>query len=223
MQAIERRFSFNLKLAAAVLLTAAADFLFYDREPGSTLGLFAVLWIIGLAAAVPAIRKQRAARIALALALAPALSLADYPNPLGWLLFWTALFSAAILSRREFHDAAQHGLRLFMQGAIGWIAPARDVLRLIRLPRPHLRSSVLRGAATLAVPLVGGAIFIALFASANPMVERLLPDFKLPPLDIAFLVFTALAFTLVWTALEPSRFAINRRFGMGKTCRVCRV
>src|SRR5689334_23625492 len=94
MQAIARRFSFNLKLIAAVLLTAAADFLFFRKEPGSTLGLFALLWIVGLAVAMPAIRKQRAARIALALALAPALTLADYPNGLSWLLFCTALASA---------------------------------------------------------------------------------------------------------------------------------
>jgi hypothetical protein len=217
MPAIERRrFSFGVKLVAAVLLTAAADFLFYDKEPGSTLGLFALLWIMGLALAVPAIRGSRSAPIALALSLAPALTLIDYPNPLSWLLFWAALSSAAILSRREFHDAAQHGLRLFLQGAIGWIAPARDALRLLRLPRPHLRSSLLRALATLAVPLAGGTIFIALFARANPLVERLLPDFVLPRLNIPFLVFTALAFTLVWTAFRPSRLPVNRRFGMAK-------
>jgi hypothetical protein len=166
--------------------------------------------------AVPVIRKTRAARIALALALAPALTLTDYPNGLSWLLFCTALGSAAILSRREFHDAAQHALRLVMLGVMGLIAPVRDALRLIRLPRPHLRSSLLRACATLAVPLVGAAIFIALFANANPLVERLLPDFALPSLDIPFLIFSALAFTLVWAGFRPSRFAINRRFGLGK-------
>ena len=216
MQAITRRFSFNLKLIDAVLLTAAADLLFFRKEPGSTLGLFALLWIAGLAFAVPAIRKQPAARIALALALAPALTLADYPNGLSWLLFCAALASATILSRREFHDAAQHALRLVMLGVAGLLGPARDMLRLIRLPRPRLRSSLLRAAATLALPLMGGAIFTSLFATANPLVERLLPDFALPSLDIPFFVFTALAFTLVWAAFRPSRFAIDRRFGLGK-------
>jgi hypothetical protein len=216
VQNIERRFSFILKLAAAALLTAAADLLFFRKEPGSTLGLFALLWTLGLAVAVPAVRKQHAARIALALAMGPALVLVDQPSPLSWVLFWTALSSAVILSGREFHDAAEHALRLVVQGAVGWLMPLHDMMRLMRLPKPQLRSSLLKVAAALAVPLAGGAIFIALFANANPLVERLLPELMLPELDIPFILFTAAAFAWLWAAFRPNRFAVNRRFGIGK-------
>jgi hypothetical protein len=212
----ERRLSFILKLIIAGLLTAAADFLFYKKEPGSTLGVFAFLWILGLAAGVPAIRKQGAARLALALAALPALALMDYPNPLSWALFWTALFSAVILSRHPFHDAAQHLSRLFLQGAVGWLAPLRDAMRLMRLPRPRLRNSLLRILATLAVPLAGAAIFTALFASANPLVERLLPKLAFPELDFLLILFSAAAFVLVWTAFRPIRFTVHHRFGIAR-------
>jgi hypothetical protein len=208
--------SFILKAIIAGLLTPLADILFYDKEPGSTLGLFALLWTLGLAAAVPAIRKQRAARLALMLAALPALTLVDYPNPLSWVLFWTALFSAVILSRQNFHDAAQHLSRLFLQGAIGWLAPLRDAMRLMRLPRPRLRNSLLRILATLAVPLAGAAIFIALFASANPLVEQLLPKLTFPDLDVFLILFTGAVFVVVWTAFRPIRVTVNRRFGIAK-------
>lgn len=216
MPTTERRLSFILKLIIAALLTAVADFLFYKKEPGSTLGLFALLWILGLAAGVPAIRKRGAARLALVLAALPALGLMDYPNPLSWVLFWIALFSAVVLSRHQFHDAAQHLSRLFLQGAVGWLAPLRDVRRLMQLPRPLLRNSLLRILATMALPLTGAIIFIALFARANPLVERLLPKLTFPELDVLLILFTGAAFVVVWTAFRPIRFTVHHRFGIAR-------
>lgn len=216
MPGTDRRFSFILKLVVVALLTAAADFLFYGKAPGSTLGLFALAWIAAIAIAVPATRRKGASRIALLLAIAPALVLADDPGWIDWILFWGALSSATLLARQDFHDAAQHLLRLFLQAVTGWFAPVRDALRLLRVPRPHLRGSLLATAAALIVPLAGGAVFIALFAKANPLVEQLIPTLTFPDIDLVNTGFILLLFAGLWPAFRPVRISVRTPLGTGK-------
>ena len=198
-----RRRSFARKIAAAGALAALADRLFYGQEPGWTLGAFALVWVAVLPCAVPALRRPLPAAV-LGLAAALGLVLVDDPNPLAWLLFWTAIASAALLPRRRFDDALRWAMRLIASGFIGLAAPLRDLLLLRRRrARRTLRSKSLL--ALLALPLLGGSVFLALFTAANPLIEQALAAVELPGVwsFAGHLVFSALVLLAVWSSLRP--------------------
>ncbi len=203
------RLSFSIKILIALFLVALADFLFFYKMPGSTLGLFALAWTGAVLAATPAIRKRRDAVIALACAAIMALALVDDRNLLALALFWCALAAAVLLQRCQFQDALQLVQLLTVQGMASCFAPLRDIFHVARLPRPHFRSSLLSLIATLALPLAGAVIFITLFANANPLIARNLPDFAFPVLDersVERFLFWIVALALIWPSLRPSRW-----------------
>lgn len=204
------RFTFGLKILAALSLVALADILFFFKTPGSTIGLFALAWTGAALVATPAIRKRREALIALCCAAVLALVLADDPSLLGWGLFWGALSAAVLLRRCQFRNAWQFAQRLAIQAMTSLFLPLLDLSRLVHLPRPNLRRSVLSLMGVLALPVAGTLVFIALFATANPLIARSLPDLQFPSLDgmslLRFLFWMA-AFALVWPSLRPSRWA----------------
>jgi hypothetical protein len=213
------RFSFRLKLAGAAGLALLADVLFFEKEPGSTLGVFALAWTVAVVLCVPGVRKNTPAMIAQAAAAALGMALFDRPGPLTALLFWMALSSSVLLARTTFQDALQLCLRLAAQGFLGLGKAIGDGMHVLRLPRPDFRGSLRMGITALALPLVGGGIFIALFASANPIIEKYLPDLSmfLPSWDvIVHGFFCTLVFVCVWPSMRPSRAAIGIRFTSAK-------
>jgi len=213
------RFSFRLKLAGAAGLALLADALFFEKEPGSTLGLFALVWTVVVALCVPGVRRNKPAMIAQAVAAALSMALFDRPGPLAALLFWIALSSSVLLAQTRFQDAVQLCLRLGAQGFLGLGKTVRDTMHVLRLPRPTFRSSLRTGIAALVLPLIGGGIFIALFASANPIIERALPDLSFFAVDwdlIAHGIFCALVFIVIWPSLRPNRTAIGMKFKAAK-------
>lgn len=195
------RLSFRRKVAAALLLLALADQLFYGHEPGASLGFFALAWNAALALTVPAVRHG-AAPVALAAAALCGLLLVDDPSPLAWALFWTALASAALLTRARFDDAARWALRLLAHALVGPARPLVDALRLLRL---RARTGVRAALATVAPPVVGGAVFIALFAGANPLIESALYRLEPPSLGQAIVraLFWAAVLVAVWPSFRP--------------------
>jgi hypothetical protein len=202
------RFSFVRKLLAAAVLVGAADLLLYGMDPGSTLGAFALLWVLVLAISRSSIR-QRQARLALAGAAGMALVLFDDPSLLGWAMFWMALTLAALLPRHPFDDAFSWARRLVVHGLVGLIRPARDLALLLKL-RPGDGRLTLRSAiALLLLPVVGSIVFVALFAQANPLIGSALSRVKLPGfwLGLSHLLFWTAALLVVWPSLRPHRLA----------------
>jgi hypothetical protein len=55
----------------------------------------------------------------------------------------------------------------------------------------------------LALPVVGGGVFLGLFAMANPVIGQILSAITLPALDIARALFWIAALIGVWTFLRP--------------------
>jgi hypothetical protein len=199
--------SFLRKLALALVLIVLGDALFFFRSAGSTVGVFALAWAAGLICTIPAIRRERSALVALAAAGLFGMALIDHPSLPGGMGFWVALSSATFLARRRFDDAAQHLLRVLVHGATGFLLPIRDALHLRRVPAAGRRWSVGETALTLALPLVGSAIFIALFASANPLIEAVIGGVRLPSLGehpILHITFWVGALALVWPSLRPA-------------------
>jgi hypothetical protein len=199
------RFSFLIKIGVTALLAAAFDWLFPDEPGGVCIGLFALAWLLGLILARPDVRRPRlGTAIALALAAIFCLSLAYDPGPLAWILFWAALSIGALLPRTAgFNDAWRWTVRLALHGLTGIAKPIVDLVHLLAVRPRGKRLTARSVAALLGLPLVGTAIFTALFASANPVIADVLDQIQLP--SIGEVVKWGIATFLVWPALRPHR------------------
>lgn len=199
-------FSFWAKAAGAVALVAAADLVFYDHRLGAAVGGFALLCALVTAGLSPALRRNRAALFALAAAVLLAAAMIDRPTLVGWLLFWIALTSAVLLPRSSL-PASMVGWarRLALHGILSMAAPLRDWLALKRLRggegRPGWRTLL----SVAVLPLGGGAVFLALFAAANPIIGDALARLRLPSLDLPRAVFWLFCAVVAWATLRPPR------------------
>jgi hypothetical protein len=192
--------SFWIKVALALALVAAADALLFEQRPGLGLGLFALACVTAL----PTVRTSRAAWPALAIAAVLAAIQVERPTLVGALLFVLALAVAALAPRaaaRE--DTWRWAQRLIMAGLKSLIGPLLDLKRILKV---RARSRPLKVTAVLLaafLPVFGGAIFLWLFASANPLISEVLATLALPELDVGRAVFWAFVALPVWALLRP--------------------
>jgi hypothetical protein len=207
------RFRFWAKVGAAAALVVLGDRLFYvGGGLGSAIGMFAMAWAVATLLLQPAMRRDRRAIAAFVLAAGYAAVLYDDPSLLAWSLFWVALAIATLLPRTgAFDNAWRWADRLLVHGATGLFGPLLDIRRLARLRpqsgRPGLRSSF----PVLALPLIGSAVFIALFAVANPLIGDALAAIKLPSLDQISIIRTGLwliLLLLVWSSFRPRKIRV---------------
>lgn len=198
--------SLRVKIAGLFALLSVADGLFFVRNgAGSGLGAFALACIAVLAIARPAIGRNGHAVVASLLAAGFGLILLDDGDPLALLLFAGAFASAALLPRTRFVDAGTWALRLIAHGATTPFAIPLDLGRLGRLPRAK-RGGLRAAIPLLALPVAGGAVFLALFAQANPLIADALSAFSLPPLDestFARVALWGILAVLLWSAFRP--------------------
>jgi hypothetical protein len=205
MRAKSPRFSFLLKIGVAIVLVVAFDWLFPQSVEGACVGLFALAWLLGVILARPALRHPRlAAATAIALAAIFCVALVYDPGPLAVLLFLCALSIATLLPRTaRFDDAWRWAIRLLLHGMTGAVGPIRDLLRLLAV-RPRGKRQTLKSlGGMLALPLLGTAIFTALFASANPVIADALSRLQLP--SLGKVIEWTFATFLVWPMLRPHR------------------
>jgi hypothetical protein len=213
-----RDLSFALKVGAALALAIVADLLFWGHRIGWTLGAFALLLTLAATALHPDARRDVKAGWALVAATVLAIVLAWAPNLLGWLLFWAMLSLAVLLPRAaRFDDAWRWSQRLVAQAVVGMLGPWLD-LRRARKAERTTRSWAWRGIVPLlALPVVGVAIFLALFAAANPVIASALSGLHLPAFSADLFwraVFWLMVLTLAWGLLRPRR---RRALPVGKT------
>jgi hypothetical protein len=195
------RFSFLCKSAIMVALVVLFDRLFSDGFSGARIGAFAGAWLVGLALGRNDIRRSRRARYSLAVAALFVGALFDDPGPLAWALFWCALSVAALLPKAgRFDDAWHWGARLAIHAVAGIGKPFSD-LRRFGWPKRSKRLHSGAVMAMLALPLLGGAMFVALFAAANPLIAQALAAIRLPSLwQILLWILVVIG---VWPALRP--------------------
>ena len=202
------RFSFWLKALAACGLVALADGFFFGEGFGATLGVFALSWLALTAILQPAIRRDRLALVGVLAASLFGFILIDHPGLIGWVLFWIAITIAAISPRSAgLNDAWAWTRRVLTHSLVSISGPALD-MQLLRRVTPPGKTSWRSVLAMAALPLGGGAVFLALFASANPIIAAVLSGVRFPQITFLWVLrglFWVVAFIAVWATLRPSR------------------
>jgi hypothetical protein len=186
-----------VKLAIALGLAALADFLFYDQRIGISLSLFATALLAGsVLAHLGGIDRRRilTAAIVLLIALLPAVEELDASS-----LFFVVVglgASVAILTNPDFSRLAD-AFRAFLDLYV--IGPFRLVGDVIRMTKVRALAT---GFTLWVVPIVFGLIFLYLFASANPLIERWIRELDLADIlshiNLSRTLFWAFALSMVW-------------------------
>jgi hypothetical protein len=201
-----------LKVGLAAALVVAADLLLFEREIGLNLGLISLGLLAAAALTNRAIWRTRLSVFAFCAALFFAVLQIERATLLGWLLFAVSLGVMVLAPRAPaVQDAAQWALRLIAGALKGLIGPWFDVRQVIaaRGRRRTLKLEALAVAAAL--PVVGGAIFLTLFAQANPLIAQGLTGLRLPPFDPARGILCSVVAAVAWTALRPRGVVWKRR------------
>ena len=202
--------SLLLKLALAALLVLLGDVVFWQWQQAlGVQGLFMLGLCAALLVARPAVRKDRRALIALGLAALYALAQLWDPSPLAFALFWIAIGMATLLPATARFDDGWHWLqRLVAHGFKALFGPLIDLIILgkVRRKRPTGPLGLRRAIPLLALPLMGGAVFVALFTQANPVIAALVDWLRLPAFDWTLLprmLLWDLFALLGWGVLRP--------------------
>jgi hypothetical protein len=196
-----------IKVTAALAVVLIAQTVFHqDSEIGGVLGLLALAAVVALVLARPIVLRDKGARIGTVAAAGYALVLVDDPNPLALLLFAIALSLATLLPQRRFDHALLWVPRLVWHGLTALVRPWRDIAWAKAAQRRHGGSGGIGGlAAILALPIVGGALFLTLFANANPLIGKVFADIALPDLGTVIwrVLLGGIVFTAIWGTLRP--------------------
>ncbi|MGO4410702.1 MULTISPECIES: DUF4153 domain-containing protein [unclassified Brevundimonas] len=201
------RSSYWLKVGIGLLLGGAADAMFFMQRPGATLGLFALLWLAAAALFRKGWVRDRRGLLAAASAAGLAGVMIDRPSLLAWVLFGLALMIAVQSARvRGGEDVWRWAQRLIVQVVVAVAGPWIDLIRLNRTNRRRQAFSLPGVVRLLILPVLGGAVFLALFASANPVIGDLAARLRLPPLSentVARVIFWGVVLIAVAGFLRP--------------------
>lgn len=187
----------SVRLVAAIVLAGLADWLFYDENAGISFVIFAIaLASISLMTNLETVdrRKLPLAAIILIAGLVPAIE--DYSTiSLGFALL-TMGVAAAMLTNHGFDSLADRVSALRELYIFGPFRLIRDGIGALNLP------GISSGIAVWVVPALMSCIFLALFASANPVIERWLSAANLAKLtenlSLSRILFWLLALSLIW-------------------------
>jgi Domain of unknown function (DUF4173) len=204
------RGGFWRKAFFAALLVILADVLLFESGYGSVLGIFALAWGALSFAAHRSSWNKPWSLVAFALAALLGGILTYDPSFLGWVLFCTMLAVAVLLPQIEgAGDGWYWFKRLAFHGLGTPFGPLLDLIRLSKAQRrPGRRMSAVRMLPNLILPLFGTALFLGLFAMANPIIDEFLGRIQIGTLttdDIGHVIFWGLNFVLVWSTLRPRR------------------
>ena len=202
--------SLALKGGAALLAAGLGDFVFWQQQQWAGVqGIFGLGLVAALLLARPAVRRDRPALVALALAALYACAQMWDPSPLAFALFWVAIGFATLLpGTAQFDDGWRWFQRLFVHAFKSLIGPLIDltILTRARRHRPAGPRGLRRSLPVLVLPLLGSALFVWLFAQANPVIEQLFAALSLPEIDaltVLRVMLWGLLMLLTWGVLRP--------------------
>jgi hypothetical protein len=198
-------------LAAALLLTGLADYLFLRRAIGWTAGLFYMAFLFIAVLLKPACLRGWGGKALFVLNFGVAASFVEEPSLPGVCLL-TLLLPSFLLQIWTF-DSKQSDkvFSLFSAVPEATSAGAEEIGALITECYLHLRrAKAAEALKNVFVPLLFTAIFTALFYEANPVIERYLDAIKLEwhP-DISRIAFWGLVLPLLFAALRLRAHALQ--------------
>ncbi|RWM71171.1 MULTISPECIES: DUF4173 domain-containing protein [Mesorhizobium] len=201
--------SFCARFGVAVLLAALADFFFYGQPVGITLFLFGTTLAAAVAAIHPSALSARGLSLGLAALLVGLLPLIENVSALSVAIGLAAMVVFALwlvgrLRRELARIAGQVVLFLlaapfrFVHDFFRWRKAAR------RLGQRRIRLAAI---GVWIMPLTLGAVFLALFGAANPVIEYWLSLIDLHALldliQLPRLAFWLVVLAGVWVFLRP--------------------
>jgi hypothetical protein len=167
-----------LKLGIVLGLAALADVLFWGQRIGLSLSMFAVALFAGAWLGNLARLEWRRAATAVVVLLAGLVPAFEELNTLSCFLAVAAIaISVAILTNPQLSRLTDGGRAFVDLFLIGPFRLVGDAIRMTNV------SALTSGFALWFVPLLFSVIFIALFASANPLIEYWIRELK--PADAA--------------------------------------
>ena len=197
------------RFAITLGLAALADWLFYNERIGISLALFAVVLMGCSLLANRAASSGRRALLAVVIVSAGIIPAIEELNLLSLALLVLALGVAVSIGTNPglygLADRTRALRELFLFGPFRLI---RDVAGSFSVP------AVATGFATWFVPIVLGAVFMALFASANPLIEKwfalLNPGNATSQVNLARVLFWAVVLSVVWPFVHGTMAAQER-------------
>ena len=160
-----------------LMFVVLADFFFYRRSIGWTVGCYGLLLmgaVILCAKGIPRGRPTVLITTALTLLL---LSCFEEPNCLTMVLGILGLATLALMARDGWSaNALVWILRWLLLVATGWLKPFRDLLACMRAREDKGGGPRSRFLRNWSLAVIFGGIFLMLFAVANPVISRWLKD-----------------------------------------------
>jgi Domain of unknown function (DUF4173) len=196
-----RRHPAGLKFALALGLVALADWLFYGESAGISLVLFAVALMCGsLATNFEGLDRQRAAPAGV-IFLAGLLPAIEDLNLLSFvILIFSLCGSIAMLTNPNLSRLRDWLVALRDLLLIGPFRSIADVIRFLT------RTKITAGIVAWFVTVTLGSLFVLLFASANPLIEKWLsflnPGSAASQIDKAHVLFWVAAFLMIWPFMQ---------------------
>lgn len=187
----------SAKLAMALLLAALADWLFYGQRIGLSLAVFATaIACASLLANHATLNRRRAATggAFVALGLAPVV---EQLNTLSFLILIAALLVGLLLATNpETTGLANRARALRSFVLFGFLRFFPEALQVLNW------SAFTRGIALWLLPMILSTVFVALFAAANPVIERwvslLNPKLVLEYVSVWRVLFWTSMLALAW-------------------------
>lgn len=227
MQGLMKRWdgSFALKVAAAIAVIALADWQFYRLQHyAGAIGLVGLGIAAALALVRPAVRRDKRALIALALAAMAAFAMVWDTHALPFALFWASIGLATLLpGTAAFDDGWRWFQRLLVHAFKSLFGPLIDLGKLAKVKRrrPVQGRGLRYWHQTLFLPLAGSAVILTLFAQANPLIEQFFAGLEISSPDeelVLRMILWGFVGLIVWGVLRPRppRFLLSTFDGRGE-------
>jgi hypothetical protein len=217
-----RRFSFLGKIVAAVILVMIGDHVVFEGWSGSAGALIGFASLVALSVCRPAVVRSPAGAVALLTACAAVVVVLERPGLLAWAFVFLPLAIASLAPRARSLNALEWAQRLAGAALRAPMSPVDDAVhvRRIQLQRTGKQgTSVAHIAKALALPVLGGLLFLALFTAANPIIERALQALRLPRVNVQRLVLWVVFAVVAWMALRPKLLRLKTTRRVGRTPR----
>jgi hypothetical protein len=204
------------KLALVAALMGLADWLFFRHAIGISVVVFVIALEAGVLIASPARPDWREMMAAVAILVAALLPLIEAPTVIAFLFCVAgAAYFAVVASARAtgpWREKAAAALWLLLAGPF-WLIP--DVGRAVQSAnRTGAATGMANAAKTWIMPLVLGAVFLSLFAAANPVLENWLAQLSfrhsVSRIDIVRVAFWAIVLVASWPFICMSRRRITQ-------------